>query len=70
MGWPENELARKLRFPLMQKSTWSIGRHQKHVRQVLSDKQVEQSRKRQHSPTEKDIKGSSNIINRVRVREF
>jgi hypothetical protein len=65
MGQPEDELARKLRFPLIQKVYVEHWQTPEACEVVLSDKRVEQSRKRQRSPTEKAIKGSTNIRNRA-----
>jgi hypothetical protein len=65
MGQPKDKLARKLRFPLVQKVYMEHWQTPKGCEVVLSSKLVEHRRKRQCFPTMKVIKGRTNIRNRV-----
>lgn len=65
VGRLEDKLARLLRFPLIQKGYVECWKILEACEAVFSGKQVEQSRKRQRSPTTKVIKGSTDIRNKA-----
>jgi hypothetical protein len=64
MGMLEDDLARKLRSPLMQRVYMDHWQAPKACKEVGSYKRVEKSRKRQLSPTEKYLKRISKLISR------